>query len=80
MSEVSFHVGWCPFCDQSWIDIVKDSDGTLFLLCEECDTNWSEPENIQADKPNMDVVSLPVRAYKATLEEIDAKGWSKWVL
>jgi hypothetical protein len=37
--EDDFHVGLCPFCDQGWVDIVKDSGNNKFVLwCGECDT------------------------------------------
>ena len=41
-------VAWCPICNQGWVEIVKDiRTGTLFCCCDECETEWANPFNIE---------------------------------
>ncbi|WDU78851.1 hypothetical protein [Lysinibacillus sp. G01H] len=45
-----FKVGWCPFCDQGWVEIVKNQmTEELLLCCNECDTNWNNYDEFKKD-------------------------------
>jgi len=72
----NFHIGWCPFCNQGWVDIVKDSvNNELFLLCNECDTTWSSPIDVKLDKPaNIEPIN---KIEIPSLTEIQEIGWDK---
>jgi predicted AAA+ superfamily ATPase len=75
----SFHIAWCPFCNQGWVDIVQDAiSNELFVLCDECDTKWNNPIDVQQNKPVLydaeDKVKIPV------LDEIQKSGWDKWLI
>jgi len=37
-------VGWCHFCNQGWVSIVKTEAGLQYCLCEECETEWKSPD------------------------------------
>ena len=47
----NFHVAWCPFCSQGWVEIIKDSgNNKLLLICAECYTTWDKPIDIELNK------------------------------
>ncbi|HZX58170.1 MAG TPA: hypothetical protein VFE54_05575 [Mucilaginibacter sp.] len=75
----NFHIGWCPFCNQGWIDIEKDTlDGKFFLLCQECDTTWDSPIDFKQGKLTnikpLGKLEIPL------LSEIQQLGWDKWLV
>jgi len=77
--KYEFKVAWCPYCDQGWVEIVKSViSGKLCLVCSECDTVWSKPEDVRLDHPAIDQeigrVEVP------TLEVIQAAGWDKNIM
>ena len=76
--ENNFHVGWCPFCNQGWINIYKDSGNDKFLLlCDECDTIWDDPKfgTNNSIKYNL-VETLKIPSMKE-LQEIE---WDKFLI
>lgn len=76
----NFHVGWCPFCNQGWIDIVKEADSNkLFLLCMECDTLWEKPEDIEIARPLVDYHFSGV-SIELELKEIEVRGWTDFLI
>lgn len=49
MTNANFKVKWCPVCNQGWVKIVKDKEsGRLFLCCDECESEWLSPDNINS--------------------------------
>lgn len=70
-----FIVGWCPVCDQGWVELVKEGvTGKLFFCCMECETEWNVSVQIKADNGTHDRFR---QAIKPTIEEIkraDLKG------
>jgi hypothetical protein len=75
----NFHIGWCPFCNQGWVNVVKNSAlDKLFLLCEECDTIWDNPDDLKLDNPITrefeDKLELP-----STIE-VQKIGWDKLII
>jgi hypothetical protein len=74
-----FKVAWCPYCDQGWVEIVKNTlSGDLLILCAECDTIWRNPEDIPLDKPAIDYLVGRVEA--PSFEAIKAIGWDKNII
>ncbi len=82
------HAGSCAFCDhQGWLGFYRCGDSaTIILLCDECDTVWTSPEERNSggtpsrvgDPPNYLVKQLGVSisgGRDATREEIAAYGW-----
>jgi len=50
-----FHIGWCPFCNQGRVDVVKDiKHNELLLSCNECDTMWKNPIDFHDGNPMID--------------------------
>ena len=74
--EHQFQVGWCPICNQGRQIIMKTSDGTLAICCEECMSAWPTPEDINdPDKATFDELELDAIP---TYEEIVECGWDKF--
>lgn len=75
----NFNVAWCPFCNQGWVEIVKDSSNNkLLLLCGECDTTWENITDIKSGSPmnyrftgNLQIPSI---------NEIKQIGWDKLLI
>lgn len=77
--ENNLHIGWCPFCDQGWVNAVKDSvNGKLILLCYECDTIWNNPYDFEIGEPSnynlVGEIEIP------SLKEIEDIGWNNLLL
>lgn len=74
-----YKVKWCPICDQGWVEILKDlSSGKLVCGCSECESGWDSPNNISSKDSTRCVYNL--ECCTPTEEEIEKKGWSKYVL
>jgi len=74
-----FKVAWCPFCNQGWVEIVKDSgNDDLVLICAECYTTWKEPGNITLD--NSIRYEFLGMAETPSLNEIKKIGWENFLL
>jgi hypothetical protein len=76
--ENNFHFGWCPFCNQGWVNAIKDSGSSkILLLCYECDTTWNTPSDISLDTPmNYDLMG---QLEIPSLKEIQELGWDKFL-
>ena len=73
-----FHVAWCPFCNQGFVNIVKNSNtDELILECDECYSYWLRPDNIQTDN------SVPYhkedKIIDPSLEDIRQNDWEKYI-
>lgn len=74
-----YHVAWCPFCNQGWVDIIKDSlTNKLFLLCQECDSLWGSPVDVKFDRPVVGRVEIKIN--EPLPEEIKAIGWNNFLI
>lgn len=70
----TLHVAWCPFCNQGFIEIVKDSaNGKLLLLCAECDTTWDKPSDIKLDNPTN--YKFTGKLEIPSMREVQEIGW-----
>ncbi|WP_094229255.1 hypothetical protein [Methanolobus psychrotolerans] len=73
-----YKVTWCPVCNQGWVEIAKDVNSKrLFLLCEECESEWDEPNNIKNSTSTRDkygLIEVPL------LEEIRKKKWDQYIV
>lgn len=75
----NLHVAWCPYCNQGWVDIEKDSgNGTLLLVCEECDTTWEKPTDIELDNPIHYEFTGNLKT--PSINEIKEIGWDKLLI
>lgn len=73
-----FKVAWCPFCNQGWVEVVKDSGNErLVLICAECYTMWNAPRSIQLD--NSIQYEFVGKAEVPSLNEIKGIGWKKFL-
>lgn len=72
-------VAWCPICNQGWVEIVKEIDtGIFFCCCNECESEWDDPENIKKE-----TVNWPEKYGKicdTTAEEIEQLGLDKYII
>ena len=75
----NFHIGWCPFCNQGWVNIVKDtSSNNLILLCDECDTIWNSPDDFKLNNPI--TREFEVKLEVPSISEIQKVGWDKLII
>lgn len=72
-----FKVKWCPICNQGWVQIVKEKEtGNLFLCCEECESEWNNPEQILGEKATRDVYGY---IEDPTMDEVKEKKWDSYL-
>ena len=77
--STNFYIAWCPFCNQGWIEIVKDpGNGKLLLLCTECDTTWDKPGDIESDNP-MDYGFIGTSEIPS-INEVQEMDWYKLLI
>lgn len=74
----NYRVAWCPVCNQGWVEIVKEEkSGLLYLCCDECEAEWTNPEEIRVcgkgSRCRFGQVVAPA------LEDIKAKGWERYI-
>lgn len=68
----------CPICEQGRLFVTKNQDtGMLFLLCEECESAWQTPEEIDVKK-HYDFQGMKI--HRADLEDIENYAWSHYPL
>ncbi len=73
-----FKIKWCPICDQGWVQIVKEkTTGTLFLCCSECETEWSNPEQIFIENGTQDMYGY---IEEPTMDEVKKIGWDGFLM
>ncbi len=68
----------CPVCEQGRLFVTKLlGTGELFVLCEECESAWKAPEQIDPET-HYDFRGEPTA--KATRDDIEAAGWFRYQL
>ena len=73
-----YNVKWCPICNQGWVQIVKEIETeVLFLLCEECESEWNNPQEIEKENCTRDTYGFITTP---TYSEIMEKGWQKFII
>ncbi len=78
MTEYEHKVKWCPVCNQGWVEIVRDSaKKQIYLYCNECETEWSNPKEIRDDNGTHDVFQT---CEKVTITEVEEKGWQIFLI
>ena len=73
-----YNIEECPICRHGALLIVKAVDNNrLLVICDDCESQWEDPEKaIAGEEP----ITEEVCGVKdATLEEIEARGWKKFV-
>lgn len=74
-----FKIGWCPFCNQGWAEIVKDtSNDELLVMCSECDTVWNTPQDFKKNSPNPNY-HFNGKITDPVIEEIIFKKWENFI-
>ena len=72
-------VGWCRFCNQGWLEILKEiATGRLSIVCSECDAEYDTPEDMISGR-----YSSPYKGGRRAdpdIEEIKAIGWDSYIL
>lgn len=68
----------CPVCEQGRLFVTKILDtNELFLLCEECESAWLGPEQIDV-KTHFDFQGK--RTTRADRKDIEHSGWLRYPL
>jgi hypothetical protein len=76
--EYEYKIKWCPVCDQGWITIVKEKGSeNLFLCCDECETEWTNPLDIDVSNGTNDFFGS---IEKPSIEDVQKIGWDKYIL
>lgn len=71
-------IGTCPLCGQGRLLIARDdSDRSLYVLCEECESEWATPE----ESGRIESASRDVHGKSTLLDREDLAGhpWSKFL-
>lgn len=76
---MSFFIGNCPICHQGMQEILKEcSTRKIYICCDECEAEWLNPEdtliNNHTSRFNFGI------SVSATIEEIEKKGWKKYIV
>ncbi len=67
----------CPVCDQGRLFVMKrQDDGNLFLLCEECESAWNMPEEIDDKSKNFSIDGISFTYANET--DIERTGWIRY--
>ena len=68
----------CPACDQGRTFVMKIvNSGGLFLLCEECESAWRTPQEINVSTHfNFDGMDIE----RACRKDIEHAGWFRYSL
>ncbi len=81
----------CPICDYGSIGFRKCANSsTVVLLCDECDSVWLDPTDVNPKKviypkapdfivPGLDCSILAPHSRWADKDEIIEKGWTKFI-
>jgi len=68
----------CPVCEQGRLLVVKaPGSGELFLLCEECESAWRTPEEINV-MTTYDFGGK--RVDRANRGDVESAGWLRYKL
>jgi len=79
MTDNNYHVAWCPFCNQGWVDIIKDAlSDELLLMCNECDTLWGQPIDVKLSNPL--IRETEIKVVEPSLVEITEMGWDRFLI
>jgi len=67
-------VGFCRVCRQGRLIIARDrASGVMYVLCEECESEWASPEEIVVNSmPSRDTFGLSTYI---TREELKDHPW-----
>lgn len=78
-NDYKYKVTVCPFCNQGWVEIVKEIDtGVLYLCCNECEIEWDSPNDVLSK-----IKGARFRYGKVTeptFKDICNKGWQDYIL
>jgi formate dehydrogenase maturation protein FdhE len=71
-------IGNCPLCGQGRLIIAKDdTTGALYVLCEECESEWESPgQSRSVDTATRD---LHGRSTFLEREALDAHPWKEFL-
>ena len=74
--SIAYYVGHgCDICRGCAVITKNLSDGSFFIMCDDCMSEWSDPETWDRLPSNFDRIDIK----NATLEEIQALGWEKYI-
>ena len=74
-----YSIAWCPMCNQGWVNIVKDRiTKELFLCCQECESEWDTPKEI--NESNVLPFNTHLQYETPKEEDIVNKNWLKYVI
>lgn len=71
-------IGTCAVCGQGRLIVARDDDsGVLYVLCEECETEWNTPEESRA----LDAGTRESHGRSTLLEQEELAGhpWAKYL-
>jgi hypothetical protein len=75
---MAFWYSVCPVCEEGRLFVTKSNGPEkLFLLCEECESAWRSPEDID---PNTHFNFGGGRVFRAERADIYDAGWFRYPL
>lgn len=71
-------IGTCPVCSQGRLIIARDeTSGLLYVLCEECESEWATPE--QSARIEGATRDCHGRSTLLEREELDGHPWKAYL-
>jgi uncharacterized Zn ribbon protein len=71
-------IGACPVCGQGRLIVARDhSSQSLYVLCEECESEWESPE----ESKTAEAATHDVHGQSTLLDRLDLEEhpWRKWL-
>ena len=84
------YVKGCPDCNAGELGIWRCNDGTLVVMCDECNALWLDPTDLTIETlryPGINSFEIPGVPYKvgggaagwATRAEVERVGWQGYI-
>ncbi len=70
--------GECPICRQGQLLAVKPQASDLIVMCDDCESQWKDPQGAQSFEKALNVEVHNVR--EATTSEVEAAGWGTFAV
>ena len=77
-----YFIGNCPICrDYGMLEILFNfKEKKCSIMCEECWAEWNSPEDVFKSVKGFRKSYPEAEARTATIEEIRAAGWEKYIV
>lgn len=80
--EDAIYIGKCPICKGYGMleAVISEKNGNCSILCEECFTEWNNPEDALKNRNRYRDRSFKDRIRSASFDEVTKAGWNKYMV